>query len=129
MKLLKRTFLVQVQCCLWIALMAFATLGCSAKQTLVGAFDFTVEKSLAGSKALSNVVETNCTVLSSSEEVEQTVSIQRTALRAIFPFASSLGVNVFFAKNEDLREDYILELAGTDPPLYLMFQQIKLALL
>lgn len=127
--MLKRTFFVQVQCCLWVVLMAFATLGCSAKQTLVGAFDFTVEKSLTGSKALSNVVETNCTVLSSSQETEQTISVRRTPLQTTFLFASSLGVNVFFTKNEDLREDYILELAGTDPPLYLMFQQIKLALL
>lgn len=109
--------------------MAFATLGCSTKQTLVSAFDFTIEKSLTGSKALSNVVETNCTVLSSSEEVRQNISVQPTALKTIFPFASSLGVNVIFTKNEDLCEDYILELAGTDPPLYLMFQQIKLALL
>lgn len=129
MNLLKKNYLVQLQCYLWIGLMAFATIGCSAKQTLFEALDFTVEKPLTGSKALVNIGNSNCTVITSSEEVRETVSKQIKEAETILLYSALLKNNVILKEVKNIEEDYILQLAGTDPPLYLMFQQIKLALL
>lgn len=109
--------------------MAFATMGCSAKQTLFEAFDFTVEKPLTGSKALTNIGSSNCTVITSSEDVRETVSKQIKEVETVFLSSSAVENYALFKKVKNIEEDYILKLAGTNPPLYLMFQQIKLALL
>ena len=129
MKLLNRTFSVQLQCCLWIVLTVFASIGCSAKQNLFGAFDFEVEKPLSVSKALLSTGSLSCSMLASFRQSEQSVLVKNIILKNAIPFATSLGLNAFFNKKENISEDYILKLAGTDPPLYLIFQQIKLALL
>lgn len=128
MKLLKRTFLVRLQCCLWISLTVFASIGCSAKQNLFSAFDFEVEKPLSVSKTLLNSGSLNCSMLTSLEQSEQSVLVKNIFFKNATSFATSLNVKPFFDK-KNISEDYILQLAGTDPPLYLIFQKIKLALL
>lgn len=129
MKLLKTTFLVQLECCLWVLLLAFATIGCSAKQTLFGAFDLAVEKPLTGSKAISSVGGVNCMMMTSSKQLKCSVSLKLNSLKITLPITASLGVGVFSTKKGELCKDYIFKLAGTDPPLYLMFQRMKIALL
>lgn len=129
MKLLKRTFSVQLQCCLWIVLTVFASIGCSAKLNLFGAFDFEVEKPLSVSKALLGLGSLSCSMLNSSSQSEQSVLVKNIFFKNTISFATSLDANLFFNRKENISEDYILQLAGTDPPLYLMFQKIKLALL
>lgn len=124
-----RNFIEQLQCYFWIVLIAFSTIGCSAKTAMFEGVDIAIEKPLTGSKTLGlnggNVCE--------NEIVLQRESSSSTSDHKFLPLTLThidemCDLSIIPLKAE-LGEDYILGLAGTSPPLYLMFQKIKYALL
>lgn len=129
MNRLSKSFLKQMQCSLLVALMVFASIGCSVKQNLFGAFDFVVEKPLSGSKAVSGLTSISCSVVSTSEETSGTYASVAKGVLLSFGSQFSNLISVGFDTRVALNKDYILKVVGTDPPLYLMFKKIKVALL
>lgn len=123
-----RTLWVQVQYCLLIVLMVFATLGCSAKQNLFGALDVVLEKPLTAGKTLSNTNYSSCQIARTSSELRHFKHKQKKnetpALEYSVAYNCAAGVYL-----EGLfQREYRLQMAGTSPPLYLLFKKIKLAL-
>ncbi len=124
-----KNFTEQLQCYFWIVLIAFSTIGCSAKTAMFEGVDIAVEKPLTGSKTLGFNGGSVC----ENEIVLQRESSAKTSVQKVLPFIFTHIDEVcdlsIIALNTEFGEDYILGLAGTSPPLYLMFQKIKYALL
>ncbi|MTG98983.1 MULTISPECIES: hypothetical protein [Myroides] len=126
---LKRFMLFQVQCYIWALLVAFATIGCSAKQNLFAAFDISLEKPLTGSKALANGISIVCDSEISNKVNEQSA---QQFYHKVVPLSDKDYVVKdlsFITTTSTVWESYILQLAGTSPPLYLMFKKFKIALI
>lgn len=124
-----RDFIEKLQCYFWVVLIAFSTIGCSAKTAMFEGVDIAIEKPLTGSKTLSLNGGNVCV----SEIVLQrgnssNISVQKTLPLSFTDIEEVCDLSIIPLKFE-LGEDYILGLAGTSPPLYLMFQKIKYALL
>lgn len=129
MKALKKNLFVQLQCYLWIALIAFSTIGCSAKKNFFQAFELSIETPISGSKALalsSYLSICDAEVLTKSSTQDKS-SIVKTSLFLDNDFRLKHNLS-FIPQSCVFLEDYFLELTGTSPPLYLMFKKIKVAL-
>lgn len=131
--LLKQRFLQsshykKIQCYLWIVLIVFSTIGCSAKQNLVFSSFSPVDKPLSGSKALSlNNQSTSCTSYLANGSLSSTTNTIRLssgnslgnkpAKVISYPFAIIAG-GLFY-------RTFIVD---NKPPLYVLFQKLKLCI-
>lgn len=121
--------MVQLQCYFWIAFMAFATIGCSAKKTFFEAFAIEVEAPLSGSKAVSVGSTLNCQVEVVSQE---STSIKKGIIQvaSLVLSESSMGGDLSGIPIKKIfKKGYLLKLAGNSPPIYVMLKQFKFALL
>ena len=125
---LKKKVAVQIQCYLWIALLMFTTVGCSAKKAFFEVSGLQVERSLNANKAL-GVNQISCDVETSSVTVSSKQLKQKVKGISLSSLAYTTGVDLaLFHHNKGVQLDYILNIAGTDPPKYILYQQFKLAI-
>lgn len=129
MKALKKNIFVQLQCYLWIALIAFSTIGCSAKKNFFQAFELSIETPISGSKALalSSYLSICDAEVLTRNSIHDKSSIAKKALFLDNDFKLERNLS-FIPQLSVFLEDYFFELAGTSPPLYLIFKKIKVAL-
>ncbi|MCC9042515.1 hypothetical protein LNQ81_07410 [Myroides sp. M-43] len=130
MSTLKRKLAVQIQCYLWIALLMFTTVGCSAKKAFFEVSGMTTERPLNANKALGSNTSITCEIESSSTTVSSRQLKQRVkglALPSLF-YSSKVDLARYYYIS-DVQRDYILNVAGTDPPKYVLYQQFKLAII
>jgi len=126
---LKKKIAVQIQCYLWVALLLFTTVGCSAKKAFFEVSGIEVGSPLNANKALGINTSTSCDIETSSI----TVSSKQLKQKAKGILAHSLFHTAeidlaLFHHTTGVQPDYILNVAGTDPPKYVLYQQFKLAI-
>ncbi|EHO14617.1 hypothetical protein [Myroides odoratimimus] len=125
---LKKKVAVQIQCYLWIALLMFTTVGCSAKKAFFEVSGLQVERSLNANKAL-GVNQISCDVETSSVTVSSKQLKQKVKGISLSSLTYTTGVDLaLFHHSKGVQLDYILNIAGTDPPKYILYQQFKLAI-
>ncbi|MEC4112569.1 hypothetical protein [Myroides pelagicus] len=119
----------KLQCYFCIAIIAFATLGCSVKQTMFEAMNVSIEKPLSGSKVLVG----NSFVFCDAEVTAKSSLKQiKTEQQRILPFVSfDLVTKDFSSQSRHLKVVSYEELriSGNSPPLYVLFKRMKIALL
>lgn len=129
MSTLKRKLAVQIQCYLWIALLMFTTVGCSVKKAFLEVSGIATERPLNANKALGSNTSIACEIDSSTSTVSSRQLKQRVkglSLRSIFYSNEVDLARYHYISN--VQRDYILNVAGTDPPKYVLYQQFKLAI-
>lgn len=125
---LQNPYCKKIQSYLWIVLIVFSTIGCSAKQNLVFSSPSSLDKPLSGSKALSlNSQSSGCiSYLSKGSLTTYTIKSKcnskhkldaKTAKELGFCFAVG-GSNLF-------HYNFIVD---NKPPLYVLFQKLKLCI-
>lgn len=125
---LKKKVAVQIQYYLWIALLMFTTVGCSAKKAFFEVSGLQVERSLNANKAL-GVNQISCDVETSSVTVSSKQLKQKVKGISLSSLTYTTGVDLaLFHHSKGVQLDYILNIAGTDPPKYILYQQFKLAI-
>ncbi|AJH13601.1 hypothetical protein [Myroides profundi] len=125
---LKKKVAVQLQCYLWIALLMFTTVGCSAKKAFFEVSGLQVERPLNANKAL-GINQISCDVETSSVTVSSKQLKQKVKGISLSSLAYTTGVDLaLFHHSKGVQLDYILNIAGTDPPKYILYQQFKLAI-
>lgn len=129
MNTLKNKFQIQLQCLLWIALLVFATIGCSAKQSLFESLDVLTEIPLNGSKTTQSTLSAACysEIKSHQDDRLEQQYQQRTML---LPSDIAIVKHISYAQaNITIQESYSFAIAKNTPPLYLMLKRLKIALL
>lgn len=129
MRTFKRKLAVQIQCYLWIALLMFTTVGCSAKKAFFEVSGIATERPLNANKALGGNTSITCEIESSTTTVSSRQLKQRVkglTLPSTF-YSNEVGLARYHFIS-DVQLDYILNVAGTDPPKYVLYQQFKLAI-
>ena len=125
---LRKKVAVQIQCYLWIALLMFTTVGCSAKKAFFEVSGLQMERPLNANKAL-GINQVSCDVETSSVTVSSKQLKQKVKGISLSSLAYTAGVDLaLFHHSKGVQLDYILSIAGTDPPKYILYQQFKLAI-
>lgn len=129
MNTLKIKFQIQLQCLLWIALLVFATIGCSAKQSLFESLDVLTEIPLNGSKTTQSTLNSACySEIKSHQDdrIEQQYQQGTTLLPSNIAIVKQISYD---AVGKTIQENYFFSIAKKTPPLYLILKRLKIALL
>lgn len=123
MKLIK-----QLQVTLCMLLLVFSTLGCNVKQSLFSSLDITTEIPVTGSKSIRTTSIGSCNVLNERQASSHSFSQKKTIIHSFNPLSAYKTVLAYIPQKQIIRNGFLLDLVGTSPPLYLIHQNIKIAL-
>lgn len=115
---------LQLQSFFWIVLIVFSTLGCSVKENMVYKTPVTSAKALSGSKATSSGLSC-ATILQARDHADKQIKKNTpNTLREFYPVSKDFRKDLLTG----ISKDYFLGISVNDPPLYLLFQKILIAL-